>query len=145
MTLQNYLGQTVALVAEPVEIQRLRVVRWLLSDPRHWTKNTAWRDALGRESDSQSAVQACLLGANLCAVYNEGRNGLDQSIENALARQLWTIHKARCIVNWNDDPTRTHEEVLAFLDQAIENEVLLWIEQGHDYRANLQDWRLLHG
>lgn len=105
----------------------LRAARALISDPARWTQGAFARDSSGDQVDrlTSEAVCWCLAGAVDAASYPE-RIGVDNYVIDfdrsaarlAAARALHTvIHDT--VVSFNDDPTRTHAEVLEAIDKAI--------------------------
>jgi len=85
----------------------------LLEKPEHWTTGQFARDAEGRgcHSHSTRAVSWCARGA-IEKCYK------DLTVFPALER-LWEAIGARVgIINWNDDPKRTHAQVVAMLKKA---------------------------
>jgi hypothetical protein len=83
----------------------------LLSDPSKWTKYVLARssDGLPVTPTSPAACQFCIVGA-LYHCYTPEE-----------AMKIWTqidsefYDKYKGVGDWNDDPSRTHEEVIAFL------------------------------
>lgn len=92
----------------------LIATRELLSDESRWTKNSGGRTAEGAacSASNADAVAFCLAGA-ACRVSPEA--GLD-----AISMAVMKHRSALSITSWNDHPFRTHADVLAFLDEAIE-------------------------
>jgi hypothetical protein len=107
-------------VAEPVKpIEILRTARGLISVPDKWTKGS-W----------DTGSQMCLSGA-----INRAATGVDgsDSPKSGPTREAWqaardavqdAIPGRQEIINFNDTPERTHEQVLAVLDKAIAELVL---------------------
>lgn len=89
-------------------------VRDLLSVPERWTQGVGARDASGEFVDfnDPSIVCRCLYiaAATFCSGYAQ---------EKAVAKALNFVNSGEMIA-WNDDPTRTHTEVLTRIDQAIQ-------------------------
>lgn len=102
----------------PVDI--LRKTRELLSEPVRWTRGAYARDASGADVpyDEQAATCWCLSGAVDLA-------GQGQSIAAARARDYIRVaidsddDSMVTIPTFNDDPGRTHADVLAAIDRAI--------------------------
>lgn len=92
----------------------LKAVRARLADVNHWTRFAMARDALGRVclSRDADAVCWCLSGA-------AAKHGLWQ--EEYLARALG-FSSAQKMADWNDHTDRTHADIIARLDEAIERE-----------------------
>ena len=89
-------------------------VRNLLSDPKHWTQRAPARTAEGNcvSTISPDAVCWCLAAAvNKTFPFDTPRNV-------ALFNFLLLRTPDHSIVDFNDDAT--HDQVLAFLDAAIE-------------------------
>lgn len=94
-------------------LELLRGVRELLAVPERWTKKAFARTATGTIcNDTQDvAVAWCIRGA----AYRLGL-GHDEFCSSML-------YSPNDLSRWNDAPERTHAEVLARLDAAIEREV----------------------
>lgn len=114
---------------QPIDI--LKGTRELLSDPARWTKGQFARDKGGfvTRLTSNDAVCWCVRGAILKTYDDHGLFFLDlfylstRLIERALPADLVSKSKEDGkdpIVDFNDDPNTTHEDVLKVLDKAIE-------------------------
>lgn len=98
-------------------VETLRAARELIADPEHWCQGVAARSRKGREvkPTSRAAIAWCAIGA--CRRIAAGRDfdgaflALDRVAAGAGASGVSTL---------NDH--RTHAEVLAMFDRAIENE-----------------------
>lgn len=94
----------------------LLAARLLLDRPEHWTKN-----AFGRRSPDSPptgwsnpyATCFCLMGAVRRASEQTGVSSLHATIA------LRTVLGNNGITCFNDDPSTTHEDVLAAIDRAI--------------------------
>ena len=98
----------------------LTKTRELLSDPERWTKGSMAKNASGCtvRPDREDAVCFCLDGALTRAAGGSG-NGYPEAtriLEETVSERPWAF----CYVDWNDDAARTHAEVLAALDKAID-------------------------
>lgn len=93
--------------------QLLRAARRLLGEPTAWTKRTLARDGRGAPQTVQSAEATafCPVGA-LLRIARPG--------EGIFA--AWMCLRDTCggyVSTYNDDPRRTHVEVMAWIDRAI--------------------------
>lgn len=92
----------------------LRRARDLLEDERRWCRGSfarGWRD-IPVPLGSVVARRYCALGA----IMRAGRE-LSVSAEDACVALEWQV--GRPVQDWNDDPHRTHDEVLAAFDGAV--------------------------
>lgn len=99
------LGDTLAVLGR---------ARQLLQDEARWCRGSfarAWRD-IPVPASSGLARRYCALGA----IMRAGRE-LAVSAESACVALEWQI--GRPVQDWNDDPRRTHTDVIAALDAAI--------------------------
>ena len=88
----------------------LIAARKLLSDPKCWTQGAAVRTADGAAAwYGRDAVSYCIIGA---------LNHVDACYD--AFEVLYELLPNCTISGWNDDPARTHTEVLELLDTAIE-------------------------
>lgn len=94
-------------------LETLKAMRELLSAPERWTKGECARDASGNRVDISSPDATCF-----CLIGAAGLVGEFKSVMDLLDR-LVAPGPASC---WQDAPERTHAEVLALLDRAIEQE-----------------------
>jgi len=88
--------------------------RELIGDEQHWCRRTyarGWR-GLPVPVQSSAAHRFCAVGALLRA----GRE-LGLSVEDA--RNVLEWQTVRPVQDWNDDPARTHREVIAAFDAAV--------------------------
>ena len=88
--------------------------RELIRDERHWCRKTyarGWR-GLPVPVQSSAAHRFCAVGALLRA----GRE-LGLPVEDARNALEWQT--VRPVQDWNDDPARTHYEVMAAFDAAV--------------------------
>ena len=98
----------------------LRAARELLSKPGTWTQGVMARDASGQKSQapwSPHAVCWCLEGAiqrASDATRFEARTATPRDVLLAIEKEV-----GQKAARWNDDPSRTQEEVLALLDRMI--------------------------
>jgi hypothetical protein len=89
--------------------------RKLISDERHWCKRAfafTWLD-IPVPVGSRYARRFCALGA----IIRAGRD-LGLPVENASRALEWQT--VRPVIDWNDDKLRTHAEVVAAFDAAID-------------------------
>lgn len=106
----------------PAEV--LRAARERISTPERWTRDAFARDPEGWAIDPkhERACAWCTLGA-ICSVLpgtdpdpGDGRGPLFDAARALLARAIGR----ELVAWWNDNPVRTHAEVLAAFDRAIE-------------------------
>ena len=95
---------------------RLLKIRTRLKNPKHWTQGTHARDKRGHACfvDDPDAAQFCLMGAMLKSAP------LDELTDICAALNFTSC---RHLVSWNDYLKRTHAEVLARIDTALEREM----------------------
>lgn len=89
----------------------LRTARYLIWEPELWTQGQAAQYRFGDRTvrpDQQYAY--CLTRALWEA---------DTEVFERAVRVLWLAVPTHSLEYWNDDPKRTHAEVLAALDRAI--------------------------
>ena len=98
--------------------EHLLKMRELLADSNCWTQGDYARDDSGKSCGimSPAAKKWCLRGAS----WRVG--GIIFGDILCTARTLG-FHTDRAIVVWNDAPGRTHAEVLARIDAALEHEM----------------------
>ncbi len=103
--------------------RRVGPVEELLSDPKRWTKNVLARDSEGKgcQYDRPYAVQWCIAGAMMLH-YPDVAVCDDESvrpfcvvngIEPMYSGKYWMA-----LVLWNNDPKRTHEQLLTAVRKA---------------------------
>ena len=85
----------------------------LLSDPAKWTRGVLARnsDGLPVVPSSASACQFCLVGA----LYHCYTPEQAMDIWTQIDEEFYEKNNEIGVGDWNDDPSRTHEEVVAFL------------------------------
>ncbi len=92
-------------------MSRITATVELLINPKRWTKGPFARDADGKTCDPRSdqAVSWCLVGALLrCYPSSEDPVAFYRAVDKVIAK----LPKGRFPAEWNDDPARTHAEVL---------------------------------
>ena len=101
----EYVGDTLAVLAR---------ARELIADERRWCRRSFARSWLNVPVPAHSAAarRYCALGA----IMQAGRK-LGLPVEQARNALEWQT--ARPVQDWNDDPRRTHAEVIAAFDGAI--------------------------
>ena len=104
-TPEEYVGDTLAVLAR---------ARELIADEQRWCRRSFARSWFNVPVSAHSAAarRYCALGAVMYA----GRK-LGLSVEQARNALEWQT--ARPVQDWNDDPLRTHAEVIAAFDGAI--------------------------
>jgi hypothetical protein len=97
---------------KPSEI--LRAARKKIEKPECWTKDRAARriDGKGTYEQDPRAVCWCMTGATAAVDLDDAGCSADTYLVMAVGEQF--------VPDWNDDPSRTHAEVLAAFDRAIE-------------------------
>lgn len=98
--------------------QILAEAKELISSPEKWTKGAMARDIHGAPlaylwplSDN---INFCLLGAITCILRQ-----FDEQSSLAYEAIIEAAGSPSSIIDWNDDPSRTHEEVMEVLRNAI--------------------------
>jgi len=92
----------------------LTLARGLIAEERRWCKGAfarSWFDIPVR-ARSGVARRYCVLGAMMRAGYE-----LSLGVEDARVALEWQV--GRHIQDWNDDPVRTHADVIAAFDAAL--------------------------
>lgn len=92
----------------------LIAARAKIAKPEQWIQGYYAKDADGKEANpfSTEATCYCVLGALIASVTD---GFICSNAADAIRDQI------DCpISTWNDDPSRTHAEVLAVFDRAIE-------------------------
>ncbi|QDH83499.1 hypothetical protein [Achromobacter phage Motura] len=108
----------------PLEV--LKDIRETLSDPEHWRQGDYQGHRIGGVTFDlcHAAVQGrapncwCILGAMLKSTYVRGL-----VVEKKLEQAVNHFHpRFNSVAAFNDEPGRTHEEVLQVIDYAIQRE-----------------------
>lgn len=98
----------------------LLAVRELIAVPERWVKGDWARSASGRDVfwGSEKAVCWCIRGAvNLVEQYSPSNS---YRAQEKLALMATGKSELMALAEWNDAPQRTHADVLALLDRALE-------------------------
>lgn len=92
----------------------LRQARAIIADPARWTQGGWARNASGDFVDSMSRQAVCWCAWAALNKPKASFNDWDMAV--------WTFQEVvgGYIAEWNDTPSRTHAEVLAAFDKAIE-------------------------
>lgn len=95
-------------------IQILKGARDLLSDPTHWTQGTYARAPGGFEVfvDDPRAARWCLMGAL-------SRQGFGNFVYSDTLKAIRKSNNIDLVSIWNDEPNRTHAQVLEAIDNTI--------------------------
>lgn len=111
------------------EVETLKGVRDLLSDPKRWTKGSFARTKITKRSIGPTEANAacwCIRGA---VIKIAGDDGDGRAVEVALCKALRTIQGApfieadpAALARFNDEPHCRHEEVMKVIDLAIKTE-----------------------
>jgi hypothetical protein len=99
----------------------LIAVRELLSAPERWTKGYGARNSEGTPVDSFSPDACCWCLVGACARVTEANEAGNSGRFDVLRASL-RPKAGPCLVRLNDAPERTHAEILAVIDKAIEKE-----------------------
>jgi hypothetical protein len=94
-----------------------------IRDPKNWTQDTYARDETGAsvKAHSPAAVCFCSLGAIESFFHSEEFDGLEvMHARDFLYTAANQIADGRTVANYNDDPDRTHDEIMALWDRAKE-------------------------
>lgn len=101
------------------DLQVLITARAILASPSSWTKGEAARteNDLPTWVDDLQATRFCVVGAIRRAIFvlygSPTQHRITAQVLGALG-----FNEPDCM-DWNDDPDRTHAEVLALFDAAI--------------------------
>lgn len=99
----------------------LRGARALILDPAKWTKGVLARDHAGAKihPTNPRAVCFCAVGSVLNLTGDVRLDPREQAAFDLLRRAIGKGEQTS-IGRWQDEPDRTHAEVLAAFDRAIE-------------------------
>lgn len=97
-----------------------KTVLELFADPKRWTKSSMGRDLHGQmcASGDPDAVCWCLAGA-IFKVYGTHSSKGDSAFCRVAAVLKQNGIGRTEILNWNDRPERTHDEVLKVCEEAM--------------------------
>lgn len=98
------------------KLERLQALRKILERPESWCQGSFAQDENGKTVDSTNkrACKYCLAGGIRSLQLND--------VEFLEIRNELSIHLMNTsLVDWNDDTSRKHTEVLELLDKAIES------------------------
>jgi hypothetical protein len=97
----------------------LIAARALITRPEHWTQGAYRRDTNGNKLHrDRGAVCWCPEGAISYVATDDSSRGALSAADDLLADAAGV--ERGMFTDWNDDPRRTHAEVLAVMDLAIE-------------------------
>lgn len=108
----------------------LKRAREILSDPLAWCKDTFARDKEGMKvwSGSVRACQFCAIGAIARAAKDLDASTSDHHAAELTLEEQVPLHYRQTVsigkgsvASYNDDPRRTHSEILALFDRTIED------------------------
>ncbi len=101
---------------DPV-VKGLKAIKRLIGKPERWTKGSFALDRLGQgvSASSARAVCWCLHGAYDRIGY--GIEGLYSALDRAA--EIEARSRNASMISYNDDPRRTHAQVMRLLDRAI--------------------------
>jgi hypothetical protein len=99
-------------------VEILTKAKELISSPEHWCQEAYSRDKNGVSCDRKSpdVNSFCIIGS----VFKVLDEGVTYDEEIKVWKALNNVNGDYAISTWNDKEGRTHDEVMAFLDQAIE-------------------------
>lgn len=110
----------------------VQAVHTWMADPTHWIKKISL--VFGDRGGELVPTSACLMGAIALAVARleireqvpvlvretmRGARLLALMAEVIQGHPVYVDVQGEVVVGWNDDPHRTHEEVMAMLDRAV--------------------------
>lgn len=104
---------------ETIEI--LRGARELLADPSKWTKGVHARDQQGAivHCIDPDAISFCMGGAVDRQCCADERYTASPEYQAACGALLDALKVHRNVVDFNDDPATTHQDMLDLFDEAI--------------------------
>ena len=99
------------------QLDALKEVRSLLAKPSAWTKGAYARDPEGNPTKTDATVACCFcLSGAICKVIGAP---MEDEGHDALVRTLFPNGDSGSAIQFNDDPFRTHDEVLIKIDSGI--------------------------
>jgi hypothetical protein len=109
------------------EIEKiLQGARGLVAFPKGWTKNQWARDSAGLRCSplNQRATCFCVLGAIQRIASRQSDGSLRMTTDRIFDMEntvlvFSTVNSIDSVESWQDDPARTHSEVLVAFDKAI--------------------------
>lgn len=109
-----------AVAGEPVNeaAEALRRARGYIGTPERWTQRFFARDKHGNFTYPYKDDAVCF-----CALGAVNVENLPKGVTNAMHGALYAVLaklEVDSIAEYNDDPERTHKEILALFDAAIE-------------------------
>ena len=104
---------------------RLQAARALIDQPEKWTQGALARDAKDNPVEIGTTVEVvalCASGAIIEASMNNGRFCAEErAVRDHLMKSInGPSGSLYVLAEWNDDPGRTHAEVMQAFDRAIE-------------------------
>ena len=115
----------------PEVLEVLTKAREAISEPHKWTQGAYFRSDKGMSVvDLDDATRFCSVGAIQSVAKLP--SAISLAALRTLARGIGRGTKPRYIAAWNDNPVRTHEDVIDAFDRAIEiaKENLAYFEAG---------------
>jgi len=104
------------------ELELLKVARVKIAKPENWTQGWYARDASGYSvaPADESACKFCALGAILaCGDDDSFGSAFFENAAASLRKNLPVDFARACVMGFNDDPKRTHAEVIDLFDRTI--------------------------
>lgn len=108
-------------MADKQSARALRQARDLIDIPRCWTKGSYARAASGAEtySSSESAVSRCAVGALYAAARAPTLDRAWRYACEYLTATMPEEYNKQSLSAFNDAPTTTHKDIMAWFDRAI--------------------------
>lgn len=106
------------------ELQTLRLARLTIENPESWTQYGYAYDASGLRVDYNSslAAQWCVIGAvrlSAQVLYPKSSHDVAWNAQRTLNDYIAARSLYAGVIGWQDNPNRTHDEVLQMLDDVI--------------------------
>ncbi len=91
----------------------------IISDPKHWAKHEFAYDKDGYEVHPDSSTAACWCARG--AVYAANKSYTGAEVEEAFKHLAAVCPLGVLIGFYNDQPERTHDDIMDLFDKAIEH------------------------
>lgn len=99
----------------------LKAVLKYYEDPAKWTQGAYYRDFCDRQVPRQEAYCACSVGAiQMMPIPPNSEYDFSLSRYSVAIKTVETANQIPCLVNFNDDPDRTIEEVREAFQKGID-------------------------
>lgn len=105
-------------------LEALKAARKHISKPLTWTQGHFARNSELEPAhvDDRRACRFCTMGAVFRVTRPEDRTGSDNLWSRVVAALCAVTPVVLSMADWNDDPLRTHEDVIKRFDAAIAEE-----------------------